>query len=144
MADQQTVVEDSVGTVLLKALLTELKLQSPRFNTMDEDKQLEVIERMRLQVADALHEAISHIAAKSYQTVPASVVAVAFRDKVKVTLELAGMKQEQHRRHALAVAESVAGGGSCMLVLCDFDQFTGGMTTVKPTAAQRDWTQPED
>jgi hypothetical protein len=137
-------IEQTVGTALLHALLTELRMQSPRFNTMDEDKQLEVIDRLRLQVADQLHEAITQIAAKSYQTVPANVIAVAFRDKVKVTLELAGMKQEKHRSQALAVAESVATGGGCMLVLCDYDQFTGGMSSVKPTSKQVDWTQPED
>lgn len=134
-------VEESVGTILLKALLTELQLLSPRYNSMDAEAQNEIIERLRLQIEDQLHIAIGTIAAKSYQSVPATVTSVGFGEK-KTAIKLitpSGSKGV----HAIADL-LVHGKGACMVVLADLDQFTGGMDSVKPKGNQRDWTQPEN
>lgn len=124
-------LEDSVGTVLLKALLTELKLQSPRFIAMNEEAQQEVIDRLRLQTADAVASAVRSIAARSFTAVRAEVVSVAFKDNVKVTLEMGRLGEGVH-----AIADGV--GGGCMLVLCDAEEFTAGMDQVKPKPNQGD------
>lgn len=142
--DPVAMVEDSVGMVILKAVLTEIKMLSPRFNAMTVDAQEEVIERLRLQITDQINSAVSIIAAKAYQTVPANVVSVAFKEKTKVTLELADPKNETNRKLALAVADSVRDGGGCMLVLASTEEFTGGMHTVRGTDPQRDWTRGDD
>jgi uncharacterized protein YaaW (UPF0174 family) len=114
-------IEESVGTTLLKALLLELKMQSPRFQTMDEEKQQEVIDRLRGQVS-----------ARSFASVNAKIVSVTFKEGVKVQLEIADSVGGAH-----AVADSV--GGAVMLVLANLEEFTGGMAeSVKPTAKQRD------
>lgn len=139
--DSTANVEDSVGKVLLKAMLTELQMLSPRYAAMTEDKQSEIIDRLRLQIGDQLREAINAIAAKSYQSVPATVTSVAFGEKVtgvKLTTP-SGSKGI----HALADL-LVHGKGACMVVLADLDQFTGGMESVKPPAKQRDWANPDD
>lgn len=128
-------VEQTVGTALLKAMLTELQMLSPRYQAMADEQQQEVIDRLRLQISDQLHEAMNAIAAKSYQSVPATVTSVGFGEKVaRVKLEIFSAAKGLH-----ALADLIVHGkGACMVVLCDLDQFTGGMDAVKPAARQRD------
>jgi uncharacterized protein YaaW (UPF0174 family) len=125
-------IEESVGTTLLKALLLELKMQSPRFQTMDEEKQQEVIDRLRGQVAEEIKNVVAAVSARSFASVNAKIVSVTFKEGVKVQLEIADKSEGAH-----AVADSV--GGAVMLVLANLEEFTGGMAeSVKPTAKQRD------
>jgi len=138
MVDSVTKVTESIGTTLLKALLTELKMLSPRFTHQTEELQREIIERLRLQVADQLREAVVQIAAKSYKSIPGTIIKCPFTDGVQVQINMNRTNKVVHD-----VADSV--GGECMIVLCDMDEFVGGMeTAVKPSSQQRDWTNAED
>ena len=130
--DPVAMAEDSAGTKLLKALLTEPRLQSPRFQTMDEEKQLEVIERPRFQVEDQVRDLVRSITAQSFETVSAKVVAISWKEDVKATIELQGGTDGAH-----ALADHV--GRICQVVLADTEAFTGGMeSAVKPTPRQMD------
>lgn len=137
MLNKNTVdaVEDTVGTALLKALLMELQMLSPRYRTMGEPQQAEIIDRLRGQIADQLHDAVSAIATRSFDYVPCTITSVGFKDEIKITLEVPRTSEGAH-----AAADAI--GGQCMLVLASMELFTGGMGTVKPRPAQEDWTDP--
>jgi hypothetical protein len=133
-------VEETVGTRLLKAMLTELQMLSSRYKAMDEEQQAEIIDRLRGQIQEELRNAIDAIAAKHYQSVTATLDAVAFGEKVsKLKLHTPSGSKGLHALADLLVH----GKGACMIVLADLDQFTGGMEQIKPAAKQRDWTQGE-
>jgi hypothetical protein len=115
-------VEGSCGKRLLQALVTELQLQSPRFVSMNEAGQGEVLERLRAQVDAAVREVVHEIAADKSES-------------ARVTIERGA--------HALvnliqAVVEHGEVGSQALLVLCDPEQFVGDLDTVKPTPNQGD------
>lgn len=128
--DTLTRVEGSAGKRLLQALVTELKLQSPRFQTMNEDSQGDVLDRLRAQVDEAVREAVSEIAAGGHESARVTVESVTFKDGVKIVCT--GFASTG----AHAVADEV--GKQAMLVLCDPEAFVGDLATVKPTPNQGD------
>jgi len=123
-------VEGSAGKKLLQALWTELRLQSPRFEAMNEQDQGEVLDRLRLQVDAAVHDALAGIAAGSYERLRVSIDSVTFKEGAKIVLKSVTSEAAQH------VAGEV--GTTAMLVLCDPDQFTGDLGSVQPTPDQGD------
>jgi hypothetical protein len=127
--------EASAGKKLLQALLLELKMQSPRFATMNESSQGEVIDRLRLQVDDAVREAVSAIAAGKSESVRVTIESVLYKDGCKVVCT--GLKSSAMH----AVADEV--GSQALLVLCDPEAFVGDMDSVKPLANQGDWVDPD-
>jgi hypothetical protein len=131
-------ITESIGTTLLKALITELKMLSPRFTHQSEEMQQEIIDRLRLQVGDQLREAVVQIAAKSYKSLPGTIVKVQFKDGVQCQINMNRTNKTVHD-----VADSV--GGECMIVLCDLDEFVGGMEqAVKPVSRQMDLDDASD
>lgn len=128
--DTMTRVEGSVGKRLLQALLTELKLQSPRFATMNEESQGEVLDRLRATVDDVVREAVNEIAANKNESARVTIDSVTFKDGVKIVLT--GIKTSGV--HAVA-AEC---GSQALLVLCDPEVFVGDLSSVRPTPNQGD------
>ena len=131
-------VTDSVGKRLLQAMLAELVLLSPRYNALTQEAQQEVIDRLRGQLDDEITHAVHQIAAQSFETVPAKIASVAFRDEVKATLTVT--RNGGAGIHALA--DRV--GGACMLVLCDDAQFKVGLDSIKGTPNQGELIGPGD
>jgi hypothetical protein len=123
-------VEGSAGKKLLQALLLELKMQSPRFATLNEESQSEVIDRLRLQVDDAVREAVATIAAEKCESARVTIESVTFKDGVKIVLTGVATTGVH------AVADEV--GSQALLVLCDPEAFVGDLDTVKPTPNQGD------
>lgn len=122
-------VEASAGKRLLQALVTELKLQSPRFQTMNEDSQSEVLDRLRSQVDEAVRECVSEIAANKNESARVTIESVTFKDGVKIVLT--GIATSGVH----AVADEC--GSQALLVLCDPEVFVGDLDTVKPRLAIR-------
>jgi hypothetical protein len=128
--DALQTAEGSVGKRLLQALLLELKMQSPRFNTMNEEAQAEVIDRLRGQVDEAVREAITGIAAQGAESARVTIESITFKKGVKIVLSA------NSSQGILAVADEI--GTSALLVLCDTESLTGDMGSVKPTPNQGD------
>lgn len=122
--------ESSAGKRLLQALVTELKLQSPRYSTMNEDAQGEVLDRLRAQVDEAVRECVSEIAANKCESARVTIESVTFKDGVKIVLKTISS----------GTAAIIAGevGSQALLVLCDPEMFIGDLSTVKPTPNQGD------
>ena len=136
MNDAIAKAEESCGKRLLQALVTELKLQSPRFQTMNEDAQSEVLDRLRAQVDAAVREAVSEIAADQFQSARVTIESVTFKDGVKIVLT--GITTSGVH----AVADEV--GSQALLVLCDPEVHVGDLSTVKPTPNQADFVGGEE
>lgn len=121
--------EETVGTTLLKALLTEVqRLQKPWQNTPQKEQQ-DVIDRLRIQVESAVSHAVHAIAGAGSTSLMAQVESVTFKDGVKCVLKLG---RGNAAVHELADAE----GGHVMVIMMDTAQHTGGMGQVKATPDQ--------
>lgn len=122
--------QGSAGKKLLQALVTELKLQSPRFATMNETAQGEVLDRLRLQVDEAVRECVSIIASSKHDSARVTIESVTFKDGAKIVVK--GLPTQGVH----AVAEEI--GSEALLVLCDPEEFVGDLHEVKPDPNQRD------
>jgi hypothetical protein len=122
--------EGSAAKKLLQGLLTELALESPRYNSMSQEAQQEVIDRLRLQVEDAVRECVATIAADGSDALPVTIESMTFKDGCKVVLK--GISTTT----ALSVASEV--GSRALLVLCDPDAFMGDLDSVKGKPNQGD------
>ena len=131
-------VTDSIGKRLLQAMLAELVMLSPRYNALTQEAQQEIIDRLRSQLEDEIGNAVHTIAAQSFETVPATIASVAFRDEVKATLTM-NNNNGAGTGGIHALADRV--GGACMVVLCDDAQFRVGMDAVKGQPNQHDLLQ---
>lgn len=118
----------SAGKKLLQALILELKMHSPRFNTLNEDSQGETIDRLRAQVDDAVREAVNQIAAGGHSFIKARLESVTFKDEAKLTLKSNG--------DANKIVDGV--GRPVAVVFIDPDLFLEDLQTVKPEPNQRD------
>ena len=122
--------QGSASKKLLQGLLTELALESPRYNSMSQEAQQEVIDRLRLQVEEVVREAVSAIAADGNESLPVTIESMTFKEGVKVVLK--GLSTQS----AFAVASDV--GSRALLVLCDPEAFMGDLDTVKGKPNQGD------
>ena len=129
--DPVALVEESAGKKILQALITELRLESPRFASHVPEKQQEVIDRLRSQVEAVVNEAVLGIAARAFTAVNATVESLTFKDGAKLVLTLQRTGDGVHQ-----LADAV--GGSVMVVLASSEEFVGGMHQVKPVSPQRD------
>ena len=98
--------------------------------TMNEEAQGEVIDRLRLQVEDAVRECVATIAADKCEAARVTIESVTFKDGVKIVLQ--GLTTSATH----AVADEV--GKQALLVLCDPEMFVGDLGTVKPAPNQGD------
>ena len=129
--DPVAMAEESAGTTLLKALLTEVQqLQKPWANTPQAEQQ-NVIDRLRLRVEDAVREAVLRIASGAQSRIRATVESVTFKDGVKAVLQLSRGNPETH-----ALADAT--GGTVLIVLTEVEEHVDGMHTVKPDPDQRE------
>lgn len=133
--DPASMAEESAGTTMLKALLTEVQqLQKPWQNTPEREQQ-DVIDRLRLQVEEAVRSAVLRIASSGQECIRAAVESVTFKDGVKAVLQLS---RGNPSTHALADAT----GGTVLIVLAEVGEHTEGMHTVKPDPDQADMLPP--
>ena len=129
--------ETSFGNRLLRAVITELAVLSPRYANLNSEAQAEIIDRLRDQLADEIRGLVHAVSARGYDSVAATISSVTFREGVKANLEMV-----KDAKGVQSLAGSV--GESVMIVMCSPAAFIGGMDAVKPTANQRDWTLADD
>lgn len=128
--DKTAKVIDSVGNQILKAMLVELQMQSPRYAALTQDKQQEVIDRMRDAVADTVNHAVHEIAAKSYDSLPVKLIKAQLKDGIQFQVNVLGTPA-----HSGWVDQV---GKEAMLVFCDPTGFTMGLESFKAPSPQKD------
>lgn len=121
---------DSVGAQILKAMLVELQVQSPRYVALPQEKQQEVIDRLRDAVADTINHAVHTIAAKSYESLPVKIVKAQLKEGIQFQINVLGTP-----KHSGWVEEV---GKEAMLVFCDPTGFSMGLDSFKAPSPQHD------
>lgn len=132
--DPVDLVEESVGTSLLKQLVTEFQHLPAPWHQMNADRQGEVIDRLRGGVEDGVRAVVKAVCSRSFTHLGAEIESLTFKDGAKAVLKL--------QRSGDAIHELADGvGGQCMVVLATVAEFTDGMHTVAPTPDQADFVE---
>jgi hypothetical protein len=125
---------DSVGNQIMKAVLVELQVLSPRYSALDEGKQQEVIDRLADAIADSINHAVHVIAAKSYESLPVKLIKAQLKEGIQFQVNVTGTPANS------GWVEQV--GKEAMLVFCDPTGFTLGLDSFRAPAKQRDAFDP--
>lgn len=123
-------VIDSVGAQILKAMLVELSVQSPRYVALPQEKQQEIIDRLRDALADSINHAVHTIAAKSYESLPVKIIKAQLKDGIQFQVNVLGTPSNS------GWVDEV--GKEAMLVFCDPTGFALGLDSFKAPSKQRD------
>lgn len=115
---------ETLGTDLLGALLDEIKILQQPWQSMNQHKQNELIDRLRERVKDNVQQAVSIIAADTRVTVTATLEQVVFKGGIEAKLKLS--KANQHR---LDLADNV--GEQVLVIIMPAEHFTHGMDDVQ-------------
>lgn len=134
--DTTAKVIDSVGNQIMKSVLVELSVLSPRYSAMDQDQQQEVIDRLRDALIDTINHAVHVIAAKSYESLPVKLIKAQLKEGIQFQVNVTGTPSNA------GWVEQI--GKEAMLVFCDPTGFTLGLDSFKAPAKQRDAFSSDD
>lgn len=134
--DKTARVIDSVGNQIMKAMMVELSMLSPRYQTLDQDKQQEVIDRLRDALIDTINHAVHVIAAKSYESLPVKLIKAQLKDGIQFQVNVMGTPA-----HSGWVDQV---GKEAMIVFCDPTGFALGLESFTAPAKQRDAFPADD
>lgn len=90
MSDFIEVSEQTMLGDLMKCVIEQVKVLPKPWDALSEDEQREYLDRVDLQVADAVRQAISIINSQGNISVPAKVESVTYKDGCKVVLKAVG------------------------------------------------------
>lgn len=133
--DKTAKVIDSVGNQIMKAMMVELSVLSPRYQAMDQDKQQEVIDRLRDALIDTINHAVHVIAAKSYESLPVKLIKAQLKEGIQFQVNVLGTPSNS------GWVDQV--GKEAMLVFCDPTGFAMGLDSFKAPTKQRDAFQAD-
>jgi hypothetical protein len=124
-------VEESVGTVLMRALYDEIVgLRQPWVMTPQQMQQ-EVLDRLRAQVERAVSVAVTRIATSGFQHVTVQIESLTVKDEAKATLSLSRGTEAVHE-----LADRV--GTHAVIVFADPKEYVDGMHAIQSQADQPD------
>jgi hypothetical protein len=115
---------ETVAGDLLNALTRELKVMPDIWPKLSEQEQNEIIERLRMRVADNVRQAVKLIASEKRVTVVADLKKIVFGEKVEAVLAIS---DRDPARLDLADAR----GQMCLIVVADSQAHMGGLDDVK-------------
>lgn len=115
---------ETLGVDLLAALLDEIKILQQPWQSMPQNRQNELIDRLRERVKDNVQRAVAIIAADTRVTVTATLEQVVFKGGIEAKLKLS--KANQHR---LDLADNV--GEQVLVIIMPAEHFTHGMDGVE-------------
>lgn len=90
MSDFIEVSEKTMLGDLMKCVIEQVKVLPKPWDALSENDQREYLDRVDLQVADAVRQAISIINSQGNISVPAKIESVTFKDGCKVVLKAIG------------------------------------------------------
>ena len=134
--DQTAKVKDSVGNQLMRAMLVELSMLSPRWQAMNQEQQQETIDRLRDALTDAINGAVHAIAAQSYENLPVKLIKAQVKDGVRFQVDVSGTPKSS------AWVDQI--GKDCMLIFCDPTGFKLGLDSFTAPSNQRDAFESDD
>lgn len=90
MSDFIEVSEQTMLGDLMKCVIEQVKVLPKPWDALSEHEQREYLDRVDLQVADAVRQAISIISSQGHNMVPAKIESVTYKDGCKVVLKAIG------------------------------------------------------
>ncbi len=123
---------DTCGLRVLQVCLQEMKLMPDVWSKLSEDKQNQVIDRLRATVANAITMAVHTIASDGRITVLADLEGVAIKDEIKATFVVS-------RNNAADALQGLYDSHkkACLLVVATPEVYKQGMNDVKGESDQR-------
>lgn len=134
--DKTAKVIDSVANQIMRAMLVELAILSPRYQAMEQAKQQETIDRLRDALIDTIDHAVHTIAAKSYESLPVKLAKAQLKEGIQFQVNVLGTPSNS------GWVDQV--GKEAMLVFCDPTGFTLGLASFKAPDNQRDAFKDDD
>lgn len=116
--------EESVGSVLLRALFEEISNLRTPWAITPKSQQDEVIDRLRAQVSEAVAGAVTRIATQGFAHIAVNIESLTVKDEAKAVLTLSRGVQEIHD-----LADRV--GSRAVLVFADPQEYTDGMHAIQ-------------
>ncbi len=115
---------EHMGGDLLAAMVDELRLLPKPWQSLPEDEQAEVIERLRKRVSHNVRQAVAGIAAGGRIAVAAKVDSMQLAKVCKVTLTVEGARARHDLLDAL--------GTGVVVVLANMESYLAGIGDVRP------------
>jgi len=121
---------ETIGVDMLGALVQEIKLLPDVWPKMSEDKQNDVIDRLRSRVEHNVKMAVHLIASNGRTVVVGDLEQITIKDGVKATIKFSGSAPSLASLYE-------AQGKAVMVTVGGASEFTGGMDEVKGESDQR-------
>ncbi len=128
--DFRAMTADTIGKDLLGALVTELKLLPKPWPELSQDKQNDIIDRLRSRVDNAIKMAVHLIASEGRTVVTGDLDQITIKDGVKAVVKFSAAAPNLHELYE-------ASGKAVIVVVAGHKEHTGGMDEVKGEADQR-------
>lgn len=128
--DFRSMTADSIGKDLLGALVTELKLLPKPWPELSQDKQNDIIDRLRSRVGNAVKMAVHLIASEGRTVVVGDLDQITIKDGVKAVVKFGASAANLHELYD-------SSGKAVILVVASVAAHTGGMDEVKGEVDQR-------
>jgi len=128
--DFRAMTADTIGKDLLGALVAELKLLPKPWPEISQDKQNDIIDRLRSRVGNAVKMAVHLIASEGRTVVVGDLDQITIKDGVKAVVKFGASAANLHELYD-------SSGKAVILVVASAVAHTGGMDEVKGEADQR-------
>lgn len=121
-----TMVAENMGASIKSLVLQEMRAMPNVWPKMNETQQHECIERIERQIRLMAASAANTMASGEMVSVKGHIDQINLKDKIKLTVMI---NASNHHNDLVELYQST--GNDCRVVLCDSDQFVGGMDLVE-------------
>ena len=90
MKDFISIAEETMLGDLMQCVVEQLKVLPKSWQSMSEREQQETLDRIELQVSDAVRQAVRIVSSQGHINVPAKIESVTYKDGCKVVLKAVG------------------------------------------------------
>lgn len=121
---------ETIGRDLLQALVQEIKLMPDVWTKLSEQKQNDIIDRLRNRVAHDVVQAVHMIASDGRTVVMGDIDQITIKDGTKAVIKFSAAAPNLHELYE-------ASGKAVLVVVAEAAKHTGGMDEIKGEADQR-------
>ncbi len=126
---------EALGRYLMEIVLQEIRALPDVWEKLSENKQADVIDRVRESVREAVAGAVRLISTRGFDGVVCEIDAIAIKGEIKASLIVSRANGHEQLQQLFD-----ARGEPCMVVLTNPEAFLGGMGLVQPEPDQRAMT----
>lgn len=121
--DIRKMTSDTIGADILDALVAEVRLLPDVWPKLSQDKQDDIIERLRMRVKYNVRMAVHILAAQERTVIVGDLEQVTSKDGIKAVFKISASAGGRHE-----LFDSI--GQQCLLVIASHDEYTAGMNDI--------------